>query len=349
MARMRILLFSALLAASQTLSAQWEKPWWLEGSFSHLDVGLTVSSTGLGAELTTPVGDLVRLRAGFTVMPRFTLTSNFPVEVNSQEIWEDKKRRMQDMMENFMGYSIRDNVDMKMTPTWGSFKFLVDFMPIPGNKHWNVTLGFHAGPSRIGKAINAESGSPTLAAVNAYNSLYVKACKGEPMIVYEDNYGRMHEADLPPNFGDRLIKMRMAGMPLGYFPDGDRAMMVPDRYFRAQAEMRVNKVRPYLGLGYNTTLSADGAWRLTVDAGVLFWGGHPRVYVDNVYKVNKSSDSDMGSWDTETWEWIDATPQRIDLTRDVTNIPGKVGSMVRLAKKFDVCPHIGITLSRRIF
>ena len=176
----------------------------------------------------------------------------------------------------------------------------------------------------------------------------MKACKGESMLVYEDSRGNMHDADLPQDMIDRLLSAGMMGMPLGHFADGDKAMMVPDRNSVAKATMEVSKFRTYVGLGYNTALSPDGKWKLSVDAGVMFWGGKPKVYVDNVYKLDAAADYDMGYFD-DNWEWVDAEPQRIDLTRDVSDIRGKVGDMVKTVKKFKCLPMVGITISHTLF
>ena len=56
-----------------------------------------------------------------------------------------------------------------------------------------------------------------------------------------------------------------------------------------------------------------------------------------------------------TWQRLDdytfedVTPQRIDLTRDVSDIRGKVGNMVRTTKKFTCYPMLSITFSRTLF
>ncbi|MCR4921380.1 MAG: hypothetical protein K5945_06685 [Bacteroidaceae bacterium] len=346
-------LFFALLFAvtpMQLITAQ------ERGVLDHLDLGVTLGTTGIGADIAMPVGDYVRLRTGFTVMPHFTLTSNFGIEMNGMTFNDSQRRRMKDLMRNFTGTEMQDNVDMDMQPTWSNFKFLVDVFPIPNNKHWNVTFGFYAGPSRIGKALNAEDAAPTLAAVNIYNSLYNKACKGESMLQYEDSHGVMHDASLPPGFDDRLISYGMMGMPLGHFADGEKAMMVPNANYSAKAEMCVNKFRPYIGLGYNTSLSPDGKWKLSVDGGVMFWGGKPHVYVDNVYKLKSVEEDDTYYYYDTTWlrkddytTFEDVTPQRIDLTRDVSDVRGKVGDMVKMAKKFTCYPMLSITFSRTIF
>ena len=320
--------------------------------FNHMNLGVNVSSTGIGADIAMPVGDFVRVRAGFTYMPKFNINSNFKVDFTGN-VSEDKFRRMKDMMSYVTGEPMKDNIDMKLTPTWTQFKFLVDVMPFKNNKHWSLTVGFYAGPSTIGEAINDPTDCATLVGINMYNNMYIKACKGEPLFRYEDSNGRYHSLDVG-GLSDHLIEARMMGAPMGTFADGSKAVMVPNRYNQAEAEMTISKFRPYLGLGYNTALSKNGKWKMDIDAGVMFLGGSPHVYVDNVYRVNTTDDYDMISWDMEKFfetgdGWVEQIPQRIDLTRDVTDIPGKVGDMVSTIKKFKCWPVLGVTFSYRLF
>ena len=330
-----------------------------------LEAGVSIGTTGIGADVTATLGEYARIRTGFTYMPRFRMTSNFSVDMNGRKIDEDKLRRMKDMMSGFTGMEMQDNIDIIMKPTWSNFKFLIDFMPLR-DKRWNVTVGFYAGPSQIANAINSADGTATLVAVNTYNTLYNRACMGESMFSYEDNQHIIHNADFPSSFAEKIVEMRMMGMPLGHFYDGDRAMMVPDANYQARATMHVNKFRPYLGAGFKTNLSKDGAFRMTVDAGVMFWGGHPSIYVNNVYKTADVYDPDSGVYDMVTWDekkfqeqletgdinidecWIKEQPQRIDLTRDVYNIKGKVGDMVKTAKVFRCYPMLSVTFNWRL-
>lgn len=315
--------------------------------FNHMDLGVNVSSTGIGADIAMPVGNYARVRAGFTYMPKFNISSNFGVDFMG-EMDDDKLRRMKDMMSYFTGEPMKDNIDMNMTPTWPQFKFLVDIMPFKNNKHWNLTVGFYAGPSTIGEAVNDPSGNTTLVGINMYNNMYIKACKGEPMFRYEDSNGHYHSFDVQGLDG-RLVEARMMGAYMGNFPDGSRAVMVPDNNNQARAELSVSKIRPYLGLGYTTSLSRDQRFKLAVDAGVMFMGGSPSVYIDNVYRVDSTEPYDIISWDNEKFEWVEKTPQRIDLTRDVTDVPGKVGDMVSTIKKFKCWPVLSITFTHRLF
>ena len=88
--------------------------------------------------------------------------------------------------------------------------------------------------------------------------------------------------------------------------------------------------------------------------------------VDNVYKVKSIEEDDKYYYYNTTWMpkdengfplfdadgnviYEDVTPQRIDLTRDVTGIPGKVGDMVGTIKKFKFWPVLSITFSHKLF
>lgn len=327
---------------------------------NHMDLGVHASTLGIGADIAMPVGSFVRVRTGFTYMPQFELKSNFRVEMNNA-VSADRERRMKDLMRNFTGQAMQDNVDMLMSPTMTNFKFLVDVRPFRQNTHWSVTAGFYAGPSRIGKAINDESATPTLLSVNAYNALYLKTYKGEPLFVIETGGGSIHEID-DISFSGTSVKKQigqtgMVGMPLGHFADGEKAMMIPNSNSVAKAVMEVSKFRPYVGIGYNTAISRDGTWKFQVDAGVLFWGGRPHVYVDNVYKVSADPDDcPLVAWNQTKFDetgdlassWDDKA-MRIDLIRDVSDVRGKVGDMVKAVRRFTCYPVVSLTVSHTLF
>ena len=63
----KIVLSIALMAAFIGIRAQENstKP------FSHMDLGVTLGTTGIGLDAAMPISNVVKLRAGFEVMPRF--------------------------------------------------------------------------------------------------------------------------------------------------------------------------------------------------------------------------------------------------------------------------------------
>ena len=126
------------------------------GAFKHLDVALTLGSTGIGFDLATPVyADFVQLRAGYAFMPGFRQTMTFGVDNYTKDgtIVSSKKEQVSELMKKFTGYDIDYEVDMVGVPTYHNAKLLVDVFPFK-NKKWHFTTGFYVGPSRIAKAYN---------------------------------------------------------------------------------------------------------------------------------------------------------------------------------------------------
>ena len=381
---------------------------------NHMDVGVNVGTVGIGIDVALPVGDYVRIRAGYNYVPRFNLHSKFPVETRSGgrlSSFIDKIGNIDAMLPPFVDLNLpyftqekelmemykngdlsaKDYVGMDMKPNLHQFKFLVDVMPFKNNKHWSFTAGFFVGPSTVGDAISQQEETAILKAVNLYNSRYyhdLVVLHGMSFTFIEAD-GSLHDVGVYAPIRDFVTSNGLAGFPLGYFADGEKAMMVPGADNTVRAEMKVNKFRPYLGFGYNTHLSRNKKWKLNVDAGVLFLCGNPKVYVDNVYKFDasplelnednalvgkdtyvKGVGTDVQSFDGgKTWNyyyygetfrysWDGVTEQyiecgnlqnHVDLVNDLHDIPGKVGDMVNTISKFKVYPNLSVTFSYRLF
>lgn len=349
---------------------------------NHMDIGVNVGTVGIGIDLAVPVTNYVRIRAGYNYMPRVTINSDFSVKTQSgegvsdflkkfanatsqQELIAKIEKKLEDYQIDISDpkysktkalfdyynsmtpaeqsqLSAKDEVTAGLRPNLHQFKLLVDVMPFKNNKHWTFTAGIFVGPTVVGDACNKEKETISLKTISAYNELYLLSCRGE----------------LPNgNHITTLENSGVAGFNLGNFKDGDMAFMVPDANDEARAEMEVNKVRPYVGIGYNTNLSRNKRWKLNVDAGILFIG-KPHIYVNNVYKIDNSNiNRDEWKWDIvrfdeEKEEFITDKPlQNVDLTTDLdtSSIPGKVGSMTRFISKFKVYPNISVGVSYRLF
>lgn len=351
--------------------------------FNHMDLGVNIGTVGIGIEVAVPVSNYVRIRAGYNYMPRFSLHANFPIETRNGGIGKylekiknvdiEKKaaefgldlnqpefRQYKEMADKFSNVERKDNVTMNLKPNMHQFKFLVDVLPFV-NKHWNFTAGFFVGNSDIGDAKNQDKETLLLEAVNAYNQLYINYC--------QDGIGGNYHDKLD----DIFYKNGIAGIPLGYFANGNKAMMVPDNDGTVRAEMKITKVRPYVGFGYNTHLSRNKKWNLHVDAGVLFLCGKPKVYVDNVYSIDPNApavlydntfgmpqnnfdiihpnlDYDYISGDeSQQMFFVDQPLQHVDLMNDLHNIPGKVGDLVKTISNFKAYPNVSVTFSYRLY
>lgn len=362
-----------------------------ENIFSHMDVGVNVGTTGLGIDVGVNVGNYVRLRAGYNYMPRISMNTDFTVETSKGGIGNliDKIDRIEEKFEeygidmnseSFAEYKAlfdkfskverKDYVTMALKPNLHQFKFMVDVMPFRNNKHWSFTAGFFVGPSTVGYAENLEKEVLMLEGVNAYNKIYRDYPEHGINGTWLQDWSK--GPDKEPWKDDPFYKHGLAGFCLGRFADGDMALMVPGEDASAKAEMVVNKVRPYVGFGYQTDLSRDRKWKLNVDAGVMFLCGSPSVYVDNVYKFDAGEirfDEDGrylsgmgfdidGNYYGEIVRWFDLeykyvdVGQRldhVDVVHDLHDIPGKVGRTINTISKFKVYPNISVGISYRLF
>lgn len=317
---MKKILFSFALAVV-TLTSQ------AQNMFNHLDLGVTLGTTGIGLDAAMPVGNYVKLRTGFEVMPRFNYNMNFGVESfdgTGTSIDQSTFNRMADVLYGLTGFKVDQNITMKGKPTMWNFKFLVDVYPFKNNKHWHVTAGFHWGPSKIAEAVNSQEDSPSLFAVGMYNHIYDVAYQDWVLdiptpIIDTETTGAVY---LDPNMENNILDMGRMGIPLGKFDDGTTYYMQPNENSMVYANAYVNSFKPYLGFGYEGRLiKGNDNYKIGFDAGVMFWGGTPSII----------------------------THDGTNLSKDVSDIPGKVGDYVKLIKGVKVFPVLNLRITRTIF
>ena len=329
---MKKILFSFALAVV-TLTSQ------AQNMFNHLDLGVTLGTTGIGLDAAMPVGNYVKLRTGFEVMPRFNYDMNFGVESfdgTGTSIDQSTFNRMADVLYGLTGFKVDQNITMKGKPTMWNFKFMVDVYPFKNNKHWHVTAGFHWGPSKIAEAVNAQEDSPSLFAVGMYNHIYDVAYADwvldipTPLIETETT-GAVY---MDPNMEKTILSMGRMGIPIGKYShemtdaqgnvhkQGETYYMQPNENSMVTVEARTNSFKPYLGLGYEGRLiKGNDNYKIGFDAGLMFWGGTPSII----------------------------THDGMDLANDVEDINGKVGDYVKLIKGVKAFPVLNLRITRRIF
>ncbi|MBE6248673.1 MAG: hypothetical protein E7106_05400 [Prevotella sp.] len=329
---MKKILFSFALAVV-TLTSQ------AQNMFNHLDLGVTLGTTGIGLDAAMPVGDYVKLRTGFEVMPRFNYDMNFGVESfdgTGTSIDQSTFNRMAEVLYGLTGFKVDQNVTMKGKPTMWNFKFMVDVYPFKNNKHWHVTAGFHWGPSKIAEAVNAQEDSPSLFAVGMYNHIYDVAYADWVLdiptpIIETKTTGAMY---MDPNTEKAILSMGRMGIPIGKYSHdmtdaqgnvhkkGETYYMQPNENSMVTVDARTNSFKPYLGVGYEGRLiKGNDNYKIGFDAGVMFWGGTPSII----------------------------THDGMDLANDVEDINGKVGDYVKLIKGVKVFPVLNLRITHTIF
>ena len=311
---MKKILFSFVLAVVAVTSQA-------QNMFNHFDLGVTLGTTGIGLDAAMPVGNYVKLRTGFEVMPRFNYNMHFDVESYGDEGLPKGSSidKMSELLHGFTGYNVSKDVTMKGKPTMWNFKFLVDIYPFKNNKHWHVTAGFHWGPSKVAEAVNAQEDSPTLFAVGMYNHIYDCAYSGEPLIE-SDRFGKITLGD---EINAEVLRMGRLGIPVGKFVDTQKTYyMEPNENSMVYANVYVNSFKPYLGFGYEGRLiKGNDNYKIGFDAGLMFWGGTPSII----------------------------THDGTNLSKDVSDINGKVGDYVKLIKGVKAFPVLNLRITRTIF
>ena len=302
------------------------------GVFRHLDASVSLGTTGIGIDVSSPIGNYVNLRAGFDYMPHFHHNMTFGVQVGDNPKESDYKfGRLSGLLEGMTGYKIDNKIDMIGEPAYYNFKFLVDVFPLKNNKKWHITAGFYLGPSKIAKAYNTTEDMPSLMAVGIYNNMYDKILAGEPLI----NTDAIKDVFLPYEVEEAFLYYGRMGVHVGdYARDiydsngqllhakGDPYLMVPDENGMAKASVKVNSFKPYLGIGYGGRLLKNSdKYHIAVDCGVLFWGGTPSII----------------------------THDGTDMANDLENITGKVGDYVDLLKAFKVFPVLNVRFTKSLF
>ena len=315
--------------------------------FQHLDASLTVGTSGIGFDVASPIGEYVQVRAGYEFMPHFHKNLKFNLTVGGEparQYDEDGNRvitkfdKMKEFLYQFTGYDVEDHVDMIGTPTMNNFKLLVDVFPLKNNKHWHVTAGFYWGPSQFARAENSTEAMVSLLSVGMYNSMYQKAVNGEPFI----DLGAIDEKYAGLSFGgdeidiiyDKFKSFGRLGFSLGTFKHdvvdnkgvlhkaGEPYILEPGDDSMVRVKAKSNAFKPYLGFGYGGRLIKNrDDWKVSFDAGAMFWGGTPDLIVHD----------------------------GVNLTKDVENIGGQVGDYVDIFKAFKVYPVLTFRLTKTIF
>lgn len=291
------------------------------GVLNTIELAANIGTTGLGLEVASPMTKWTKLRAGFDWMPNFTIPMSFNLESYDEGHINDKFGRIQELMYDISGMTIDKEILMESKPTMATFRLLVDVYPFKNNQHWHFTAGFFIGGKCIGKSINKMQEMPSLLALNMYDRMY-KGITDEDFIENVSDNPIFGSVYLDPYVAEELqakmLELGQLGVHVGDFKDGKPYMMMPDKDGTVSAKAKVNNFRPYIGFGYGGALSKDGKWQASLDAGIQFWGGVPKVTTHDGTVLN-----------------------------NLNNLRGEVASYMDLMKLIPVFPTIDFRISYR--
>ena len=129
----------------------YEQYWHKKNLFKHMELGLTLGSTGIGIDLAAPLCEFLQVRAGYDYM--FPFQKKFHLLLQNEES------------------SLEAYYDMTAKLTMGNAKLLADLYPFKYNKSWHITVGFYYGPSQVAKLESSSESANTYAGEVGYVQL----------------------------------------------------------------------------------------------------------------------------------------------------------------------------------
>jgi hypothetical protein len=336
--------FSVMMSAqdSITMSIPSSTIFQKKNIFNHLDVSATIGSTGLGFDVAMPVGKYVQIRTGAAFFPHIKLKMTYGLEMTGDSEKENEEEDTDDtpttermtsfekaarVLKETTGREVSPTVSMWAVPRYNNFKFLVDVFPFK-DKRWHITAGFYIGNTNFARAYNRTEDMPNLLSVNLYNHLIDKLKDGGDIFTWEGE-----AVSIPEQLKESALRNGYIAVPFGVLKndvvkDGQLVYHKGDTYYVMPAEDNmihtegyINKFKPYIGFGYGGHLFKGSDTMISFDAGMMFWGGSPRL----------------------------VTHDGVDLVHDLPKIRGSVGRTVDFVKTFTVFPVFNVRLTQRIF
>ena len=296
------------------------KEYWSKGNtFKHLEVSVTLGTTGLGIDVAAPICDFLQVRLGYDYMLPFKRKFEMPLAGGGEaaRVYDETGNRkvtkfneIQNYIYEQSGYDLEESIPMDAKITMNNLKLLFDFYPLAYNKHLHVTTGVYWGPSQFAKAEKGSGADVTLSYMASYNNQYEQAAADDPI----KKYGRLdlYPGDYDHDFVTKGV-MHKKGTPYLTQPTENGAVTIHAKSW---------SVKPYLGIGYTGRLiKSRDDWKVSAALGVMIWGGTP----------------------------LQETHDGTDLSSKVCNIKGTMGHSIALVEAIKVYPVLSVRLAKTLF
>lgn len=252
----------------------------------HMGASLGIGTTGITFDLSTRFSQYIGLRAGVDFVPKLKLGTELDLTQASSAV--TNAAAYQSILTANGISALPSQVDVEGKLSMTTWHVLIDVYPFASVNSFHITAGAYFGSDDIIEVYNKEDGA--LKAVTDYN----KAVRSG---------GSLASYNVDP-----------IGVQLGdYFFE-------PDSKGNAKASIRVNKFRPYIGVGFGRAVPKTPIG-VSVDLGAQFWGS-PSVYAFGDAGEHKLSESD-------------------------TN--GDAGKILKMMSKISVYPTLTVRLTGKIF
>ena len=223
------------------------KEYWSKGNtFKHLEVSITLGTTGLGIDVAAPICDFLQVRLGYDYMLPFKRKFEMPLAGGGEaaRVYDETGNRkvtkfneIQNYIYDQSGYELEESIPMDAKITMNNLKLLFDIYPLAYNKHLHVTAGVYWGPSQFAKAEKGSGADVTLSYMASYNNQYEQAAADDPI----KKYGRLdlYPGDYDHDFVTKGV-MHKKGTPYLTQPTENGAVTIQAKSW---------SVKPYLGIG----------------------------------------------------------------------------------------------------
>lgn len=220
---------------------------------NHFGVGVGVGTTGITIDASTTITPYVGVRAGVNIFPSFKIGTDLDLEFDDA---------MNQKYEEVMGKPLPESFEVEGKPSMTTGHVLFDLYPSKKTS-FHLTVGAYFGGSDIIKVYNKEDGA------------------------LQDIYNFNHEQGSFAGVFPTGTHPGKIGLALGdYF-------LEPDANGNAEASIKVNGFRPYLGIGFGRAVPRNNRLGFQFDLGVQFWGS-PKVYLQDKELEESDLDGDDG-------------------------------------------------------
>ena len=244
---------------AQTQSQEWNE-WNGNNIFEHVGVGVGFGLTGITIDVGSDITDYLTIRGGMDIFPSVSQDFNVKIGFESSFKKSDVPSR----------YALPgDKVKIEGKTGLGAGHLLFDIHPF--KNAFRITTGLYFGKEEIITVENKDNND--FIGIANWN----KDIQATPMPADLATLAALNGGSLP------RIGLEMSD----YF-------LAPDNNGHVDASIRVNKVRPYIGLGVGRMVPKKSRLTCNFDFGVQFWG-KPEIYLNGIDGEKKLEKKDLGN------------------------------------------------------
>ena len=247
------------VTSMQAQSQEWNE-WNGNNIFEHVGVGVGFGLTGITIDVGSDITDYLTIRGGMDIFP--SVSKDFDVNIGFESSFKKSDVPAR--------YAVPNNkVKIEGKTGLGAGHLLFDIHPF--KNAFRVTTGLYFGKKEIITVQNKDNAD--FIGIANWN----KDVQATPMPADLAALAALHGGSLP------RIGLEMSD----YF-------LAPDDNGHVDASIKVNAVRPYVGIGVGRMVPKNSRLTCNFDFGVQFWG-KPEIYLNGSDGEKKLEKKDLGN------------------------------------------------------